>query len=419
MRVSPNLPPQLFHIRFSAVPLVRTNSSYSSRCAKALSFRNTCSTTCLSRSIFRRRPSSKNLKNQPLKRLPACAAGNKGLQSLFLATKYSSILSGVSLRLICIFGAGLGLGFTLVYTVQSLKTGSNSPEDPAEEYIDIMSTGILPGRPGNLTAEQEEKLRQLWQLIFQVCGIAVEKPSDEPSKLENTPTADTSKKAKKSRMGFLRRGKKDSDADSTSEAAEKAGAPPVILGNHGDEDKHGQVKHFYDTLSTQSPEFLRQTIWSMVKHDHPDALALRFLRARKWDVEKALIMFISTINWRATDMKVDEDIMRNGEAAALAAENGSDPAAKTLGHDFLAQMRMGKSYLHGCDKQGRPICVVRVRLHKAGEQVEESLERYTVYLIETTRMLLNPPVDTAVSLRLFSGMLRWFADHCHRQFSLI
>ncbi|KAM7207962.1 putative phosphatidylinositol transfer protein csr1 protein [Naviculisporaceae sp. PSN 640] len=266
-----------------------------------------------------------------------------------------------------------------------------------------MSTGTLPGRPGNLTAEQEEKLRQLWQLIFQVCGIAVEKPSDEPAKLEETPSAETSKKAKKSRMGFLKRGKKDTDAGSTSEAAEKASAHPVILGNHGDEDKHGQVKHFYDTLSSQSPEFIRQTIWSMIKHDHPDALALRFLRARKWDVEKALIMFISTINWRATDMKVDEDIMRNGEGAALEAENGSEGPAKTLAHDFLAQMRMGKSYLHGCDKQGRPICVVRVRLHKAGEQVEESLERYTVYLIETTRMMLNPPVDTATILFDMTG----------------
>ncbi|KAM7204552.1 putative phosphatidylinositol transfer protein csr1 protein [Rhypophila sp. PSN 637] len=265
-----------------------------------------------------------------------------------------------------------------------------------------MSTEIPPGRPGNLTAEQEEKLRQLWQLIFQVCGIALEQPGDELAKPEEAAASETSKKAKKSRIGFLRRGKKDTDADTTSET-DKGPAHPVILGNHGDEDKHGQVKHFYDTLSSQSPEFIRQTIWSMVKHDHPDALALRFLRARKWDVEKALIMFISTINWRATDMKVDDDIIKSGEGAALAAEKGSDGPAKTLGHDFLEQMRMGKSYLHGCDKQGRPICVVRVRLHKAGEQIEESLERYTVYLIETTRMLLNPPVDTATILFDMSG----------------
>lgn len=41
------------------------------------------------------------------------------------------------------------------------------------------------------------------------------------------------------------------------------------------------------------------------------------------------------------------------------------------------------------------MCFVRVRLHKQGEQSEESLERYTVFIIESARMLLSPPVDTA------------------------
>ncbi|KAJ8104666.1 hypothetical protein OPT61_g10634 [Boeremia exigua] len=56
---------------------------------------------------------------------------------------------------------------------------------------------------------------------------------------------------------------------------------------------------------------------------------------------------------------------------------------------------MGKSFLHGLDSAGRPLCVVRARLHKAGEQTEESLERFTVYTIETARLLLRPPIDTA------------------------
>ncbi len=37
---------------------------------------------------------------------------------------------------------------------------------------------IAPGRPGNLTPEQEEKLRRLWQLIFQVCGIDTAPPEE-------------------------------------------------------------------------------------------------------------------------------------------------------------------------------------------------------------------------------------------------
>ena len=96
-------------------------------------------------------------------------------------------------------------------------------------------------------------------------------------------------------------------------------------------------------------------------------------------------------------MKVDSDIMKNGEGGALIDEQGGDGDVKQIGHDFLAQIRMGKSFLHGVDKQGRPICVVRVRLHRQGDQREDSMEKYTVYLIETARMVLRAPIDTAVS----------------------
>jgi hypothetical protein len=61
----------------------------------------------------------------------------------------------------------------------------------------------------------------------------------------------------------------------------------------------------------------------------------------------------------------------------------------------MVNLRLGKSFLHGKDKDGRPICLVRVRLHRHGEQTEASMERFTVYTIETARMLLAQPVDTA------------------------
>jgi hypothetical protein len=263
---------------------------------------------------------------------------------------------------------------------------------------------VLPGRPGNLTAEQEEKLRRLWHLIFQVCGVqsvettaaATEAPGEAVEKAEVVKD----EKPKKKRLGiFSRRSKKDvADAEP---AADTASAVPAVVTvtpvKDGADDKYGQTKQFYETLANQSPETLRKSIWSMVKHDHPDALALRFLRARKWDVEKALVMLVSTLNWRAQEMKVDDDIMRNGEGAAAEEEKSTDPAVAKLAGGFLAQMRMGKSFIHGIDKDGRPICVVRVRLHKQGDHPDESLERNTVFVIETARFLLTPPVDTAVS----------------------
>lgn len=252
---------------------------------------------------------------------------------------------------------------------------------------DEMSSQIPPGRVGNLTPDQVEKLRMMWQSIFQLEQMYSDSTLISDAH-ENPSSDDPDPLKKKGRFGMFR--KKGSDKSGTS-------STPVSDLSITEDDKYGQTRQFHDILAKESPEAIRATIWSMVKHDHPDALVLRFLRARKWDVEKALIMLVSTMSWRQNEMNVDDEIMTQGEAGALQDEKGQNDEAKILGHDFLAQMRMGKSFLHGIDKQGRPICVVRVRLHKQGAQCEKSLERYTVYLIETTRMALRPPIDTAVS----------------------
>lgn len=269
------------------------------------------------------------------------------------------------------------------HTVTTNTTATTDSEDTLAitSLSDSMSTQIAPGHVGNLTPEQEEKLRQLWQALFQVCGVGNGSGSAGADATTHGKPEAAEPEGKKKRFGVFKR-----------KAADK---PPAA--SEADDDKYGQSKHFQEVLASHSPEIIRETYWAMVKHDHPDALALRFLRARKWDVEKALVMLVSTMSWRHTEMKVDEDIMKNGEeGAVLDAQNGKGDAKK-VAEDFLAQLRMGKSFLHGVDKQGRPICVVRVRLHHQGEHCEESLERCTVFLIETARMVLRPPVDTAVS----------------------
>jgi hypothetical protein len=254
-----------------------------------------------------------------------------------------------------------------------------------------MSQENQVGRVGHLTAEEEEKLKEFWVVTLEVFGVLDKAPPDIAGNGKVDSDLGDSKKQKKKRMSMFRRSNKDgTDSNASSDSGSKAGT-------HGADadDKYGQTKEFHEALANQSPESLRATFWSMVKHDHPDALLLRFLRARKWDVNKALHMMIATMRWRATDVHVDDDVMKNGELTALADANGSDPAKKKLAEDFLAQMRMGKSFFHGHDKEGRPMCFVRARLHKQGEQSEESLEKYTVFTIETGRMILTPPTDTA------------------------
>ncbi|KAL8404588.1 hypothetical protein RB594_009444 [Gaeumannomyces avenae] len=291
------------------------------------------------------------------------------------------------------------------------------PEAPGSPYdLDNMSTQSLPGRPGNLTAEQDEQLRKLWTRVFEVCGIvdpagATAAPNADSVAPEPLAAADRKlsepdgDKTKKKRLGlFSRKSKKDTAAGNVKE-----GDP---------EDKYGQNKIFLDTLATQSPESLRATIWSMTKHDNPDALMLRFLRARKWDVERALVMFISSISWRATDAHIDDEIMRWGEGGAAEDAAKGEGDAQKLGQDFLKQMELGKSLIHGVDKAGRPICLVRVRIHKAGEQCEESVERYTIFLIETTRLLIRPPVDTATIIFDMTGFSMANMDYAPVKFMI-
>ncbi len=293
--------------------------------------------------------------------------------------------------------------------LQRLDTIQDSPY-----YIAIgsMPPPPGPGRPGNLTSEQEAKLREFWVALLGVFGVhgdhtvsdSVGTPThdDHPADVERKDTMGSEKdKKKKKHLGLFGKSRKDKDSSASSSAVDEtvAHSPSSAAAANDANDKYGQTKQFKDALASMTPEELRMTFWSMVKHDNPDALLLRFLRARKWDVEKALVMLVSTVHWRAHEAHVDDDVIRVGELGAVeAAKSAENPASKKEAEDFLTQLRMGKSYLHGVDKEGRPMCIVRVRLHKQGEQSEASLERYTVYVIETARFLLQAPVDTAVCL---------------------
>ena len=268
-------------------------------------------------------------------------------------------------------------------TLPKAHLAADSAEVLAHDLHPDMATK-LPGRPGSLTPDQEEKLKEMWMQTLEVFGVS---PHESETHTNGTATPSSTatsdfedkKKKRKSRMSLFGSKKNKETPEASTE----------------DNDKHGQTAEFQRALSSQTPEQLRAAFWSMTKHDHPDALLLRFLRARKWDVHAALVMMVSTMHWRAQEMHVDDDIMLRGEGHAIRESKSSYAAEKKEGDDFMAQLRMGKSFLHGTDKDGRPCCYVRVRLHRQGEQSDRSLERFTVYTIETARMLLRPPVDTA------------------------
>lgn len=248
-----------------------------------------------------------------------------------------------------------------------------------------MASAIPDGHVGNLTVEQEAKLRELWQTVFKLYDVL-----QEHSKKKAEAPAPPTESPKKSRFGLFG-GWKAAEAPAAPAIPEEA----LKLIACDEDDKFGLVKQFQQVIATQTPDSLRAMVLGSVKHEHPDALALRFLRARKWDVNRALVMMFSAMNWRHSDARVDSDILANGEEVLVNDEEKGEIKSKTLAKDFMKQIRTGKSFIHGTDRENRPISYVRVRQHRASDQSVESLERYTTYLIETARLALTPPVETA------------------------
>ncbi|KAK9791691.1 hypothetical protein SCARD494_07480 [Seiridium cardinale] len=196
----------------------------------------------------------------------------------------------------------------------------------------MANEAVAPGNLGNLAPDQERKLQQMWIQILHICGV------------ESLNDAGTSNTAPEMSNGSLQR------VDS---------APPGTF---------------------------RRSLWSFILSEHPDALVLRFLRARKWDIEKAMTMLISAITWRE-ERAIGTAVIHTGENVALEEEQSQDDKG------FMSQYRSGKSYVRGTDKEHRPIYIIKVRLHDPHLQSPAAMESYILHNIESLRILIKPPND--------------------------
>lgn len=139
-------------------------------------------------------------------------------------------------------------------------------------------------------------------------------------------------------------------------------------------------------LTDMSPDEFRRELWLFIMSEHPDALVLRFLRARKWDVEAALAMLLSAVRWRR-ERQLDKTVILTGESVGLK----DAPSKDEMG--FINQYRSGKSYVRGTDKEHRPIYIIKVGLHDPSLQSSEAMESYILHNVESIRLLVRPPND--------------------------
>ncbi|KAM0205685.1 hypothetical protein ACHAQI_008974 [Fusarium lateritium] len=190
-----------------------------------------------------------------------------------------------------------------------------------------MSPSSEPGTRGNLTVEQKHSLQEAWVHLLRLCGN------------KTIP--------------------------------------------HDDQDKTSDFLH---NFKNKSPEHFKRNLWETLLADHPDTSILRFLRARDWDVPKAVDMFVSSINWR-DERQVQKSIIGGGEAVGLKKSRTVDEES------FMTQYRSGKSYIRGTDNDNHPVYVIKVRLHDPHKQTAEAMETYVLHNIETLRMMAREPKD--------------------------
>ncbi|GAB1218192.1 hypothetical protein ATERTT37_007445 [Aspergillus terreus] len=216
---------------------------------------------------------------------------------------------------------------------------------------------IAPDHLGNLSHDQNEKLKQMWTYVLNML-----EPVHRPnlSKSQDDGSAYTPKLAQSLQQTSLSR----SDLKSLREALDSVSSKALFTG-----------------------------LLNALKQESPDRFLLRFLQARKWDTGKAFAMLVHALMWRNKHINVDDNMAANTELQALQhSRDQSDPQRAKASQAFLEQLRIGKCFMHGTDRAGRPVLVLQGRLHKSTEK-SDVLNRVILHMIETVRLILVPPVE--------------------------
>lgn len=109
-----------------------------------------------------------------------------------------------------------------------------------------------------------------------------------------------------------------------------------------------------------------------------DKVLLRFLRAKKFDVNSAYVMLVCALRFRLSFQDIGVD--------AITAQSVAN------------EINQGKTFFHNFDREGRPVCVVKVRNHNPSHSDCGENQRFSLFMMEYGRTLLKPPIETVTMI---------------------
>jgi len=117
-----------------------------------------------------------------------------------------------------------------------------------------------------------------------------------------------------------------------------------------------------------------------LSNGYPKMLALKFLRARQFNITTSLPLLTNCLVWRNEFQEIGVDNI-------LAYENTIEK-----------ELTIGKTFIHKWDKQERPVCYIFARLHSKSNSVHEEVCRLTIFMFEKLRKSLQSPLGRATVL---------------------
>ncbi|EGW30555.1 uncharacterized protein SPAPADRAFT_157743 [Spathaspora passalidarum NRRL Y-27907] len=148
---------------------------------------------------------------------------------------------------------------------------------------------------------------------------------------------------------------------------------------HGFKVKVTSCKTLHSCFPHYDPKVIHRALNKGTRNDLCDNQVLRFVRARKWDVDKAITMFFKSLDWRVNISKADR-LLQEGDVPSYF--NGKDKL-------FVKGMQRCKAWIKGTDRNNNPLFIIEVRKQLISESESEQNQKFFVTFIEWARLFVR------------------------------